>query len=153
MMMSRLTATPRRVVMQTRGFRKGNPIKFTENHQNHGVSAVVYADNSTAMIKAGKVAGAGILALIPFALALSPSALNTPVDYALGVLIPIHAHVSMNAVLSDYIPKVHQLPFRLSALAGSAAFFLGLMVVNVNGVGITESVKTIWREAPKKESH
>ncbi|OQR92806.1 hypothetical protein ACHHYP_03185 [Achlya hypogyna] len=152
MMMSRLTA-PRRMMMQTRGFRQGKTLKFTENKQHHGVEAVLYADNSKPMMLVGKIASAGILGLIPVALALSPSALNTPVDYALGVLIPVHAHVSMNAVLSDYIPKVHQLPFRLSALAGSAAFFLGLLVVNVNGVGITESVKTIWREAPKKEAH
>ncbi|OQR89964.1 hypothetical protein THRCLA_09495 [Thraustotheca clavata] len=152
MMMSRLNAT-RRVMQQTRGFRKGNPIKFTENQQTVGPQAILYADNNKTTMLVGKVAAVGILGLIPVALALSPSALNTPVDYALGVLIPVHAHVSMNAVLSDYIPKMHQLPFRLSALAGTTAFFLGLLVVNVNGVGITESIKTIWREAPKKESH
>jgi hypothetical protein len=43
--------------------------------------------------------------LVPAAFVLSPSFLNFPVDLALGLIIPVHAHIGWNAIAVDYVPK------------------------------------------------
>jgi succinate dehydrogenase (ubiquinone) membrane anchor subunit len=92
-----------------------------------------------------------LAALVPTAVILSPSSLNVPVDYALAVLLPLHSHIGMNGVLSDYIPK-NILPLtRLALLGASGVMFLGLMNLNITGSGVTETVKTIWREPPSNK--
>ena len=30
--------------------------------------------------------------------------INMPVDLALGVIFPLHAHIGMNWIISDYVP-------------------------------------------------
>ena len=79
--------------------------------------------------------------------------LNVPVDYGLAVLIPVHAHIGMNYVISDYIPKHAQGLARLGWLSVTGVMFLGLLNMNISGVGVTETVKTIWRENPKDAKH
>lgn len=46
------------------------------------------------------------LGLMPVALVASPSALNVPIDLALGVILPLHGHIGMNYVITDYVPKL-----------------------------------------------
>lgn len=91
----------------------------------------------------------GLLALMPCAFALSPSALSMPIDWAMGVLIPMHTHIGMNNVISDYIPKPQQPIMRLAWLAATGIMCFGLVRLNAEGPGITETIKTFWRQ-PKK---
>jgi len=89
--------------------------------------------------------------LTPVAFVLSPSILNAPVDLALGVLIPVHSHLGLSTVLTDYIPPQYQqlslqLLWLVSILTG-----LGLLKINLCGSGITESIKSLWRQTSKKE--
>jgi len=88
--------------------------------------------------------------LAPAAVVLSPSFINAPVDLALGVIVPLHMYIGCTGVIQDYIPENQQglsitLLGILSLLTG-----LGLLKINLCGVGITESVKSLWRE-PKSE--
>jgi succinate dehydrogenase (ubiquinone) membrane anchor subunit len=92
------------------------------------------------------------MGLVPVAFVLSPSPLNLPVDLALGVLIPLHAHVGMNNVISDYVPKAQRQFARVTMLGLTAVMLLGFVRVNLEGAGITETVKTVWREPPTKEA-
>lgn len=87
------------------------------------------------------------------ALILSPSSLNMPVDLALGVLFPVHAHVAMNSVITDYADKFFgkgaMMPCRVLMLGITAATILGFARLNLTGDGLTESVKGIWRKSIK----
>lgn len=47
-----------------------------------------------------------LLLACPLALILSPSVLTFPIDLFLGVALPLHGHVGLNYVISDYVPKV-----------------------------------------------
>jgi succinate dehydrogenase (ubiquinone) membrane anchor subunit len=93
----------------------------------------------------------GLASLAPVALILSPSFLNFPVDFALGLIIPVHMHIGLVGVVEDYVPRPSQSLARfilavLSVLAG-----IGLLKINLCGAGITESVKSVWREPKDKE--
>jgi len=44
----------------------------------------------------------GLAALIPLAL-VSPSSMVFPIDLALGVFLPLHAHIGMKHILNDYV--------------------------------------------------
>jgi succinate dehydrogenase (ubiquinone) membrane anchor subunit len=96
--------------------------------------------------------GTTLAVAVPVAAVLSPHAAVLPVDIALGVAIPVHMHYGLSGVVEDYVPEG---PARggamlgLYALSGLAIF--GLLKVNLCGAGITESVKTLWREKPTTE--
>ena len=47
-----------------------------------------------------------LVAAAPIAVLAHPSPLSTPVDLAIGIALPIHAHVGMMNVISDYAPKI-----------------------------------------------
>ena len=93
-----------------------------------------------------------LLAGIPLALLLSPSVLVLPLDLALGLLLPWHSHVGLVNVSDDYVPR----PYRALAKAGltvvAVLATLGLLKINLCGAGITESVKSLWREPPYSAS-
>ncbi|RHY94617.1 hypothetical protein DYB37_006629 [Aphanomyces astaci] len=146
------TAVRRTAATQTRGFRKGNPTKFTENKADTGFNAVLNADNSKHTSKVMHYTSYGLLALVPAAVVLSPSALNVPVDYLLAVLVPVHSHIGINNVVSDYVPKNFKTLARAGVLGASIVTFLGLITLNVTGAGVTETVKSLWREPPSKEA-
>jgi len=93
-----------------------------------------------------------LLGLIPAALVLSPSALNVPVDLALGVLIPFHAHNGMSLIITDYVTgKGAQTAARGLLWASTILAGLGLLSLNLRGDGLTETVKSLWRPTEKKE--
>ncbi|CAM9507171.1 unnamed protein product [Scytosiphon promiscuus] len=91
-----------------------------------------------------------ILAGVPAAVATSPSALTMPLDIVLGIAMPLHAHIGMNYVISDYVPKASRKAARGAMLAASIVAALGLLKLNLTGAGLTETLKATWRE-PKKE--
>ena len=97
--------------------------------------------------------GAIILAVLaPAAFMISPSPYNMPIDLTLGFIFPLHAHVGLNAVISDYVPKVLQTTARVGLLGVTGVTLLGLLKLNVMGPGLTESIKSLWRKKPTKTS-
>jgi succinate dehydrogenase (ubiquinone) membrane anchor subunit len=80
---------------------------------------------------------------------------NQPINYALGVVIPIHCHLGFDSVITDYVPRRK---YRLlNALcmsflyAGTAATIYGLWEFNRKDVGIALGVKKILFLSKGKE--
>lgn len=88
--------------------------------------------------------------LTPVAFILSPSVLNMPIDFALGVIFPFHSHIAINYVISDYVPKNARGPARMALLACTVIAAAGLLRLNVAGPGVTDSIKSLWRKPQKK---
>jgi len=90
-----------------------------------------------------------LAALVPVALVLSPSRLNIPVDLALAAIIPFHTYYGMSQVITDYMPRSTQTLW-LAILAVIALLMLiGFLNLSLRGPGLTESVKSLWRENPQ----
>jgi len=79
---------------------------------------------------------AATLALTPIAFIL-PESFTMPIDIALGILFPIHSHIGLNYVVTDYLPKVFPRSFFPIARAGLVGFtglmLLGLLKLNITG--------------------
>jgi succinate dehydrogenase (ubiquinone) membrane anchor subunit len=89
--------------------------------------------------------------LTPVAFALSPSIVNLPIDIVLGVLFPIHSHVALNYIVSDYIPKTLRSPARGALLVASIIAAAGILKLNIEGPGLTQTIKSLWlKPEPKK---
>mmetsp|Transcript_28082 Transcript_28082/g.51848 ORF Transcript_28082/g.51848 Transcript_28082/m.51848 type:complete len:121 (-) Transcript_28082:195-557(-) len=67
-------------------------------------------------------------------------------DHVLGIAIPIHSHIALNACVTDYVPKAAKGAVRGGVLGVSALTFIGLLHLNLFGDGITQSVKGIWNK-------
>ena len=72
-----------------------------------------------------------------------------PVDLALGILFPVHAHIGMNLVITDYAKKLFGKgavqPCRVGMLVLTGTTGLGLLKLNLSGPGLTETIKSLWR--------
>ena len=72
-----------------------------------------------------------------------------PFDLLIGIALPMHGHIGMNLVATDYVGKIAGKaavgPFRMGMAAVTGATMLGLLKLNLTGPGITESVKSFWR--------
>jgi succinate dehydrogenase (ubiquinone) membrane anchor subunit len=87
----------------------------------------------------------GALAILtPISFALAPSDLNKPIDLALGLLYPFHSHVALNYVITDYVPKAFRTVARVSLVGVTLATVVGLTQLNVEGIGMTQTVKNLW---------
>ena len=64
--------------------------------------------------------------------------------------LPLHTHIGLNWVISDYVPKASQGKVRGLTLAASVICFLGLVRINATGDGVIDTVKYLW-EPLKKE--
>lgn len=84
--------------------------------------------------------------LVPASLVTKEGFLNRTSDLALGVALPVHSHIAMNYVVSDYVPKTLQLPVRVGILGMSAVAFLGLLKLNTTGAGITGTLRQLWKK-------
>ena len=82
-------------------------LRTTTKRKNNVMNQILEGDSGKGILstKMYHYTVYGSVALFPVALALSPSKLNIPVDVALGLIFPIHAHIGMNYVISDYVPK------------------------------------------------
>ena len=65
-------------------------------------------------------------------------------DWTLGLAIPVHMHITTNALVTDYVPSRFRPPARGLVLAGSLVAYLGIMKVNLGGPGLTRTVKALW---------
>ena len=84
------------------------------------------------------------------AFVLSPSALNYPVDVLLAVILPLHAHVGLNYVISDYVPKATRQVARAGLVGLTVATIAGSLLLTYQGPGLTQTIKGLWQ--PKKPS-
>ncbi|KAK9810025.1 hypothetical protein WJX72_003584 [[Myrmecia] bisecta] len=84
--------------------------------------------------------------LVPLAVLSGEGNVGKATDVALGVLIPLHSHVAINSVLSDYVPKSVLGVSRWGALAVTGVTLLGFMKLNLAGPGLTHTVKELWRK-------
>ena len=114
------------------------------------ISTLLAADEGVIATKVYHYSTLSVLGLTPLAFLLSPSSFCFPVDLALGVVFPVHAHIGMNYVITDYVPK-----FFGKAARGPARVFMfgmtivtaaGLLRLNLFGPGVTETFKQLWRK-------
>ncbi|CAM9427274.1 unnamed protein product [Ectocarpus sp. 6 AP-2014] len=118
-----------------------------------GSASVLNADDGKLGTKLYHAVNMVVLAGVPAAVATSPSALTMPLDIVLGIAMPLHAHIGMNYVISDYVPKSARGGARGAMLAASVLATLGLLKLNLTGAGLTETLKATWRgPKPKEES-
>ena len=67
------------------------------------------------------------------------------VDAGLTVALPIHSHIAMNYVVTDYIPKSVRGAARWGVLGSSVVIAAGMLKLNVAGPGVTATVKALWK--------
>jgi len=84
------------------------------------------------------------LGLIPLALLAHPSALSLPLDVALSIALPVHAHIGMNWIFTDYVPGSPTGVPRLALAAATALATLGLLKISIFGDGVVGTVKELW---------
>merc|ERR1719465_5665 len=131
--------------MAMRGFSQLLPPRrpVTTTPSRH-VSQLLAADEGYIATKVYHWSTLATLGLTPVALALSPSALNMPID----------SHIGMNYVISDYVPKfigkAARGPARVVMFGITIITTAGLMRLNLFGPGITETLKTLWRKPEPK---
>ena len=90
-----------------------------------------------------------LLGATPVALATDQTFLSFPVDMGLAIMFPLHGHIGMNYVITDYIPKLFgnaaRGPARIIMCGVTGLTTLGLVKLNIEGPGITGSLKALWR--------
>ena len=128
-------------------------LRTTAKRKNNVLNQILEGDSGKGILstKMYHYTVYGSVALFPVALVLSPSVINIPVDVALGFVFPIHAHIGMNYVISDYVPKGLRPAARTGWLAVTAITVLGLLKLNLFGDGMTESVKSMFRDVSPEE--
>lgn len=91
------------------------------------------------------------LGLVGSAFAFYP---NKLVDFALGLVLPLHSHLGFSAIITDYLPqrkfpKVY--PMAMGALYGlTGACLYGLYALNTEGPGLCEFVANVWTTKKSK---
>ena len=149
----------------TRGLRSSAPAKSAEFPSGGIVNAwgkdfdwstfILKSDQSSHGLRMYHKLNFALIGLGPLALLLSPSSLNFPVDLLLGVVIPLHGHVGGNDVISDYAKKITKakwfdMGLRGGLLGVTVVTFLGLTKLNIDGPGVTESFKSVFRPRVKE---
>ncbi|KAL6782825.1 SDH4 [Auxenochlorella protothecoides x Auxenochlorella symbiontica] len=108
-------------------------------------SGFVYADTSKGLYKLFHKSHFALAGLVPATLALPSDGFPAKLaDVGLAAVLPLHSHVAMNSVVTDYVPKALQLPARAGVIGLSAVTFIGLMKLSLTGDGIGGTVKKIW---------
>jgi succinate dehydrogenase (ubiquinone) membrane anchor subunit len=77
-----------------------------------------------------------------------------PVDLALGIFLPLHGHIGMNSVLTDYMPKFglgdgFVKLTRYLMLGTTLMTTAGLTRLNLEGDGISGTIKKLWKPDKK----
>ena len=88
-------------------------------------------------------------ALVPLAaLSREGDGAVAAIDAGLAIALPLHSHIALNYVISDYIPKPARGPARWGVLVSSAVSVLGLARLAASEPGLTGTVKRLWSPAP-----
>lgn len=105
--------------------------------------------------------------LFPISFILAPSAicvhasvstfhLQVPIDYIMCVLYPLHGHIGMSHIFSDYcgpvchfvsrlIMQILSKTLRIITLFLSLFGMMGLLYLNATSDGLTATIKQLWR--------
>lgn len=97
------------------------------------------------------------MGLLGALVALSP---NAYVDLGLTFVLPLHAYLGMDAIITDYLPSrkfplVHKL-VKGSLIGATVLTIYGFYKFNTNDIGLGAFVKTAWhadRIAKPRISH
>jgi succinate dehydrogenase (ubiquinone) membrane anchor subunit len=92
----------------------------------------------------------GLLVGVPLAFVAAPAALTTPLEAALAVFLPVHGHIAMNYVITDYVPKPQRGPARFAMLVATVGAIAGLLKLTLDGPGIVGTYKALWKKSEKK---
>ena len=91
---------------------------------------------------------AALMGIAPIALVATQS-VQFPLDLVLGLALPLHGHIGMNQVITDYAKKVVGKggigPARLAMAGFTGVTTLGLLKLNLTGPGLIETVKGFWK--------
>ncbi len=115
----------------------------------------ITADTVTSAMRVHHVGNMAMAGLVPAAyFTPAGSQLQKPVDLALGVVAPVHSHITMNMVLSDYCPPALRGVARAGLLGVTGVALVGLFKLNVEGPGITGALRQLWAPpAEEKPAH
>lgn len=113
--------------------------------------SMLEADSNATLNRVFHSSGMLLAVATPIAF-LAPASVALPLDVALGVLFPLHGHIAMNYVVTDYVPKGARSMARGALLLTSVIAAIGLAKLNFAGDGVTGTVKAMWKkpEAAKK---
>lgn len=113
------------------------------------------ADSSNSMIKAFHVSAKLLAVTVPIAFCgFMPDSIQSLSDNVLACVLPFHAYMGLNFVISDYIPPKFRVQTRILAFGAMFVAFAGLLNLNGNDKpGLAQTVKHLWKKSPKKESH
>ena len=113
--------------------------------------SVVAADEGTKSLKIFHGTGLAAAVVLPAAIfSDSGSNLHTVCDWAAAGLIPLHGHIGLNWIISDYVPKASQGNVRVATLVASVLTLFGLVRINLQGDGVIDTISYLW-EPPKTE--
>lgn len=110
----------------------------------------LYADKTLGQFRLYHKTHFAVLAAVPLAFVAHPSALSMPVDLFLSFALPLHAHIGMNWIFTDYVPGRGA---RVALLALSGLATLGLLKMTFSGPGIVGTVKEMWTGAEHDLKH
>eukprot|EP01038_Epipyxis_sp_PR26KG_P004945 gene4945-6918_t len=129
-MWRRITLTPIKNIIQ-RQYRTNRPAQ----------NSFMDADKSVGLTKFYHSSAIGLAVLTPLAFLVTPTA---PIDIILGLFFPIHSHIALNYVISDYVPKAFRAVARTSMIGVTVITIAGLMRLNIQGAGLTQTIKSLW---------
>ncbi|KAJ1640961.1 hypothetical protein T492DRAFT_924870 [Pavlovales sp. CCMP2436] len=116
--------------------------------------SMLNADESTGYLKVYHYVNLALLGAAPLAF-VAPPPLTFPIDLFLAVGFPLHAHIGMNAVISDYVKKFlgkgAVQPARFGMLGVTTVTTLGLLKLTLTGPGLIATIKGLWKAPPKKQ--
>ena len=118
-----------------------------------GLGSLVAADQTNAQGRFYHKTHFAMLGLVPLAFAAHPSALSLPVDVLLAISLPIHTHIGMNWVFTDYVPGSPRGAARIALLAASVLASVGLLKLAVSGPGVIGTFKELWGTPKAKKEH
>jgi len=90
---------------------------------------------------------------IPTGLLFSPSILNMPIDLFLAFSVPFHAWYGVHHVIEDYVPEAYRPAANSLLYVVTAITVLGLLSLTFRGDGVTESIKSLWREEKENKEN
>merc|ERR1711907_520075 len=111
-----------------------------------GLDTVLKADHSTTALHLYHKTNLLAIGLTPLAFVVPESVPVLPcvLNVFLGVVFPIHGHIGMAGVLTDYVPKIAGKgalnPARYALMGLTTVTVLGLLKHNLTGDGMTKSV-------------
>jgi succinate dehydrogenase hydrophobic anchor subunit len=91
-----------------------------------------------------KVLSVSLVGLVPAACMVS----HPGIDYALGIVLPLHCHMGIRQIITDYLPR-HKFPIFYVASSNGLRFatlltLYGLYLLNSKDIGITATVLKFW---------